>query len=111
MYTLNFKIIDHKTIVFDITQSIHVYPNNGINVTDVFRFLAYDCSICVVVCSMCVKISNKSCCIALDIVVDVKTCTNYKNHIQHLPTLKHQCTLNAIEIIRKILIPPQNVLK
>ena len=39
-YTVNFKIIDHKIIDFDITQSIYMYPKNGINVADVFRVLA-----------------------------------------------------------------------
>ena len=53
-YTVNFKIIDQKTIDFDITQSI--YPNNGINVADVFRVLAYDCNICVFLWSICVSI-------------------------------------------------------
>ena len=54
---------------------------------------------------------NKSCYIAQDNVMYLKTCKNGKNIIKYLPKLKKYCMISNIEIIEKNESLPKDVLK
>ena len=56
----------------------------------VFRVLAYDCSVCAFFSFVCLTLSNKSCYIVLDIVIDVKTCEKCKTLILQILKLKQK---------------------